>query len=69
MTWQEAMILNGIISDNPSNHDGVWGNGMHNACFGMQQGWGWNDADGVAGEHSWAHLRSRDVAPCPKCGK
>ena len=69
VTWQEAMILNGIISDNPSNHDGVWGNGMHNACFGMQQGWGWNDADGVAGEHSWAHLRSRDVAPCPKCGK
>jgi N-acetylmuramoyl-L-alanine amidase len=66
--WQDAMILNGIIADNNSNHDGVWGDGMHNACFNMQRSWGWSDADGIGGQHSWAHLRSRDVAPCPKCG-
>jgi hypothetical protein len=67
--WQDAMILNGYISDNSSNRDGVWGNGMHNACLKMQQSWGWGDADGIGGQHSWQHLRSRDVAPCPKCGK
>ena len=67
--WQDAMILNGIISDNSANHDGVWGNGMHNACFNMQKSWGWGDADGVGGSHTWPHLRSRGLAPCPKCGK
>lgn len=66
--WQDAMILNGIIKDNSANHDGVWGDGMHNACFKMQQSWGWSDADGVGGKHTWPHLRSRDVAPCPTCG-
>ena len=67
--WQDAMILNGIIADNSANHDGVWGNGMHNACLKMQQSWGWGDADGVGGKHTWPHLRSRKVAPCPTCGK
>jgi len=67
--WQDAMILNGVIKDNAANHDGVWGDGMHNACFNMQRSWGWSDADGIGGQHSWAHLRSRKVAPCPKCGK
>lgn len=62
------MILNGYIADNSANHDGVWGNGMHNACASMQTSWGWGDADGVGGKHTWPHLRSRDVAPCPTCG-
>lgn len=66
--WQDAMILNGIISDNSANHDGVWGTGMHNACYDMQRSWGWGDADGIGGSHTWPHLRSRDVAPCPTCG-
>jgi hypothetical protein len=66
--WQDAMILNHVIADNPANHDGVWGNGMHNACANMQRSWGWSDADGVGGKHTWPHLRSRDVAPCPTCG-
>ena len=66
--WQDAMILNGYISDNAANHDGVWGNGMHNATYEMQLDFGWNDADGVGGQHTWPHLRSRDVAPCPTCG-
>jgi hypothetical protein len=67
--WQDAMILNGYIKDNTANHDGVWGDGMHNACKKMQQSWGWGDADGIGGQHTWPHLRSRKVAPCPKCGK
>lgn len=67
--WQDAMILNHYISDNPANHDGVWGNGMHTAVLGMQVEWGWDDADGIGGQHTWPHLRSRDVAPCPTCGK
>ena len=67
--WQDAMILNGYIADNPANHDGVWGDGMHNACYNMQRSFGWSDADGVGGKHTWSHLRSRKVAPCPKCGK
>ena len=66
--WQDAMILNGYIADNAANHDGVWGNGMHNATVKMQQSWGWSDADGIGGQHTWPHLRSRKVAPCPKCG-
>lgn len=66
--WQDAMILNGIISDSSANHDGVWGTGMHDACAEMQRSWGWSDADGIGGKHTWPHLRSRDVAPCPTCG-
>jgi hypothetical protein len=68
LAWQEAMILNGYISDTPANRDGWWGDGMHNATARMQQSWGWTDADGIAGEHTWPHLRSRKVAPCPVCG-
>jgi hypothetical protein len=67
--WQDAMILNRYISDTTANHDGAWGHGMHNATYDMQLSWGWSDADGIAGEHTWPHLRSRQVAPCPVCGK
>jgi hypothetical protein len=67
--WQDAMILNRYISDNPANHDGAWGDGMHNATYDMQLTWGWSDADGIGGEHTWPHLRSRNVALCPVCGK
>jgi hypothetical protein len=63
------MILNGYIANNSANHDGIWGNGMHNACLHMQESWGWSDADGVGGKHTWPHLRSRKVAPCPTCGE
>lgn len=67
--WQDEMIRHGYISDNPANHDGVWGDGMHNACRKMQQTWGWSDADGIGGEHTWPHLASRGAAPCPRCGR
>lgn len=68
--WQDAMILNGVISDNPANHDGVWGDGMHNATYRMQAtDFGWGDADGIAGPHTWTHLRAWKVRPCPTCGR
>ena len=67
--WQDAMIAHGYIADNASNHDGVWGNGMHNACQNMQRSWGWSDADGVGGPHTWDHLSTRPNGPCPRCGK
>ncbi len=68
LAWQQQMIDHGVITDNPANHDGVWGNGMHNACFNMQRSWGWSDADGIGGKHTWPHLASRGEAPCPTCG-
>ena len=67
--WQDAMIAKGYISDNPANHDGIWGDGMHNACHRMQESFGWSDADGIGGEHTWPHMWTRGVAPCPRCGR
>jgi hypothetical protein len=68
-TWQDMMIVGGWISDTRANQDGVWGNGMHGACLRMQQGFGWSDADGIGGPHSWEHACTRGRPPCALCGK
>src|SRR5215471_9915946 len=67
--WQDMMILGGWISDTSANRDGIWGGGMHSAWLRMQQGFGWSDADGIGGPHSWDHACTRGVPPCPRCGK
>lgn len=69
LDWQEAMIYGGWISDNPSNRDSYYGDGMYGAVLKMQQGFGWSDADGVAGDHTWAHMTTRGAPPCPRCGR
>jgi hypothetical protein len=67
--WQDMMIFGGWISDNPANHDGVWGDGMYYACYELQTGFGWSDADGVGGGHTWDHACTRGAPPCPRCGR
>jgi len=45
-----------VIADTPANHDTHYGSGMAKAILKLQQSWGWTDADGVAGEHTWRKL-------------
>ena len=54
--WQDALIAAGVISDNPANRDGRYGPGMAGAVRRLQQSWGWSDADGIAGPHTWSRL-------------
>ena len=54
--WQEALIARGVISDTQANHDGDYGEGMEKAVLKLQQSWGWTDADGKAGSHTWRKL-------------
>lgn len=64
--WQDLYIRNGLIRDIPENRDGVWGPGMTAVTFRLQTGWGWDDADGLAGRHTFDHLTTR---PCRHCGQ
>ena len=50
------MIAHGVIKDNPANRDGVYGKGMERAVRRLQASWGWEDADGRAGPHTWRTL-------------
>jgi LysM repeat protein len=54
--WQEALIARGVISDTQANHDGAYGEGMEKAVRKLQESWGWSDADGKAGSHTWRKL-------------
>ena len=54
--WQRALIAAGVMSDNPANRDGRYGAGMAGAVRRLQQSWGWSDADGIAGAHTWSRL-------------
>ena len=56
LTWQEALIAHGVISDGRANRDSVYGDGMHRAVLNLQRSWNWNDADGIAGKHTWSKL-------------
>ncbi|MDQ1424455.1 MAG: hypothetical protein QOD72_1953 [Acidimicrobiaceae bacterium] len=55
--WQEILIQAGVIADNPSNHDGQYLKGMRDKVFDLQSRvWGWSDADGRAGPHTYAKI-------------
>jgi hypothetical protein len=56
LAWQKAMIARDIIGDNEANRDSFYGEGMRAAVLELQQSWGWSDADGVAGKHTWSRL-------------
>jgi LysM repeat protein len=56
LAWQLALIAKGVIRDNTDNRDSQYGDGMHNAVLKLQQSWGWSDADGIAGKHTWSKL-------------
>ena len=58
--WQAALIDRGVISDNAANRDGVYGRGMAAAVRRLQESWGWSNADGVAGAHTWSKLHGGD---------
>jgi hypothetical protein len=57
LAWQKALIARGVIADTPANHDAHFGSGMTKAVLRLRQSWGWTDADGVAGEHTWRKLQ------------
>jgi hypothetical protein len=55
--WQDILIRADVIADNPFNHDGQYGKGMHDKVFDLQSRvWGWSDADGKAGPHTYAQI-------------
>jgi LysM repeat protein len=56
VAWQEALIAHGVIADTPGNHDGDYGGGLEAAVKKLQVSWGWSDADGKAGPHTWRKL-------------
>lgn len=56
VAWQKALIDAGVIRDSDANRDGVYGPGMAGAVRRLQQSWGWSNADGVAGPHTWTML-------------
>jgi hypothetical protein len=56
LTWQRALIARRVISDNAANRDSHYGEGMQKAVLKLQRSWGWSDADGVAGRHTWRKL-------------
>jgi hypothetical protein len=56
LAWQAALIAAGVISDRPANRDGRYGPGMAGAVRRLQASWGWSNADGVAGAHTWSRL-------------
>jgi hypothetical protein len=60
LAWQRALIAHGVISDNAANHDSHYGDGMYDAVLRLQRSWGWSDADGVAGKHTWSQLHGGD---------
>jgi hypothetical protein len=56
LAWQAALISRGVISENPANRDGRYGPGLAGAVRRLQRSWGWSNADGVAGPHTWSRL-------------
>lgn len=56
LAWQLALIAKGVISDSAANRDSAYGNGMRKAVRRLQESWGWSDADGEAGPHTWSKL-------------
>ena len=46
----------GVIGNSQDNRDSFYGQGMAKAVLRLQQSWGWDDADGVVGEHTWRKL-------------
>jgi LysM repeat protein len=56
LAWQQALIAKGVIRDNADNRDSQYGDGLYKAVLRLQQSWGWSDADGVAGKHTWRKL-------------
>jgi hypothetical protein len=60
LAWQKALIARGVISDNAGNRDSDYGDGMFKAVLRLQRSWGWSDADGVAGKHTWSRLHGGD---------
>jgi LysM repeat protein len=56
LAWQEALIARRVIGDNRANRDSHYGQGMFKAVMRLQRSWGWTDADGVAGKHTWSRL-------------
>ena len=56
LAWQAALIAHGVIRDNPANRDGHYGSGLAGAVRRLQESWGWSDADGAAGPHTWSRL-------------
>jgi peptidoglycan hydrolase-like protein with peptidoglycan-binding domain len=56
VAWQQALIAHHVISDIAANRDGIYGKGMAGAVRRLQRSWGWSNADGVAGAHTWSRL-------------
>jgi hypothetical protein len=56
VTWQQALIAHSVIPDAPENRDGNYDADLERAVRGLQQSWGWSDADGKAGPHTWRKL-------------
>ena len=56
LAWQKALIRENVIGDRPANRDSVFGDGMFRAVMELQRSWGWSDADGVGGRHTWRKL-------------
>jgi N-acetylmuramoyl-L-alanine amidase/LysM domain len=56
LAWQKALIAHRVISDNGANRDSHYGEGMFKAVLRLQRSWGWSDADGAAGKHTWSKL-------------
>jgi Putative peptidoglycan binding domain len=65
-TWQRILIQAGAISDIPENHDGYYGPAMYQVVLRIQQSWGWNDADGVAGPRTYEMITSGAPVPPPQ---
>jgi hypothetical protein len=60
LAWQKALIAHDVISDIAANRDSDYGDGMFEAVLRLQRSWGWSDADGVAGKHTWSRLHGAD---------
>ena len=56
LAWQQALIAHGVIGDSAANRDSDYGEGMERAVLKLQTSWGWTDADGKAGSHTWSKL-------------
>jgi hypothetical protein len=56
LAWQKALIAHRVITDCAANRDSHYGDGMFKAVRRLQRSWGWSDADGVAGRHTWSKL-------------
>jgi LysM repeat protein len=60
LSWQNALIGKNVIKDSQGNRDAHYGPGMRDAVLKLQRSWSWQDADGVAGKHTWTKLHGGD---------